>query len=109
MIIDRKNVEDTFKKYTDNYDTSDEKIKLKVDHTYRVAALSERIAISLGLDKADTDLAWLIGMLHDIGRFEQLKNYGTFSDADSIDHAHYGVELLLDEGLIWKFVDKTEH
>ena len=38
MIIDRKNVEDTFKKYTDNYDTSDEKIKLKVDHTYRVAA-----------------------------------------------------------------------
>lgn len=108
MIIDRKNVEDTFKKYTDNYDTSDEKIKLKVDHTYRVAALSERIAISLGLDKADTDLAWLIGMLHDIGRFEQLKNYGTFSDADSIDHAHYGVELLFDEGLIWKFVDKTK-
>ena len=108
MIIDRKNVEDTFKKYTDNYDTSDEKIKLKVDHTYRVAALSERIAISLGLDKADTDLAWLIGMLHDIGRFEQLKNYGTFSDADSIDHAHYGIKLLFDEGLIWKFVDKTK-
>lgn len=108
MIIDRKNVEDTFKKYTNNYDTSDEKIKLKVDHTYRVAALSERIAISLGLDKADTDLAWLIGMLHDIGRFEQLKNYGTFSDADSIDHAHYGVHLLFDEGLIWKFVDKTK-
>lgn len=108
MNIDRKNVEDTFKKYTDNYDTSDEKIKLKVDHTYRVAALSERIAISLGLDKADTDLAWLIGMLHDIGRFEQLKNYGTFSDADSIDHAHYGVHLLFDEGLIWKFVDKTK-
>ena len=65
-------------------------------------------AISLGLDKADTDLAWLIGMLHDIGRFEQLKNYGTFSDADSIDHAHYGVHLLFDEGLIWKFVDKTK-
>ena len=108
MIIDRKNVEDTFKKYTDNYDTSDEKIKLKVDHTYRVAALSERIAISLGLDKADTDLAWLIGLLHDIGRFEQLKNYGTFSDADSIDHAHYGIKLLFDEGLIWKFVDKTK-
>ncbi len=108
MNIDRKKVEDTFKRYTDNYDTSDEKIKLKVDHTYRVAALSERIAISLGLDKADTDLAWLIGMLHDIGRFEQLKNYGTFSDADSIDHAHYGVKLLFDEGLIWEFIDKMD-
>lgn len=108
MNIDRKRVEDTFKRYTDNYDTSDEKIKLKVDHTYRVAAISERVAISLGLDKADTDLAWLIGMLHDIGRFEQLKNYGTFSDADSIDHAHYGVHLLFDEGLIWEFIDKTD-
>ena len=108
MNIDRKKVEDTFKKYTDNYDTSDEKIKLKVDHTYRVAALSERIAESLGLNKEDTDLAWLIGMLHDIGRFEQLKNYGTFSDADSIDHAHYGVKLLFDEGLIWKFIDEMD-
>ena len=101
MTIDRKKVKNVFKKYTDNYDTSDEKIKLKVDHTYRVAALSERIARSLGLGDDDTNLAWLIGMLHDIGRFEQLKNYGTFSDAESIDHAHYGVELLFEDGIIY--------
>lgn len=107
MTIDRKKVKNVFKKYTDNYDTSDEKIKLKVDHTYRVAALSERIARSLGLGDDDTNLAWLIGMLHDIGRFEQLKNYGTFSDAESIDHAHYGVELLFEDGLIEKFVSEN--
>ena len=108
MTIDRKKVKNIFKKYTDNYDTSDEKIKLKVDHTYRVAALSERIARSLGLGDDDTNLAWLIGMLHDIGRFEQLKNYGTFSDAESIDHAHYGVELLFEDGLIEKFVSEND-
>lgn len=107
MTIDRKKVKNVFKKYTDNYDTSDEKIKLKVDHTYRVAALSERIARSLGLGDDDTNLAWLIGMLHDIGRFEQLKNYGTFSDAESIDHAHYGVELLFEDGFIEKFVSEN--
>lgn len=107
MIIDRKKVKNVFKEYTDNYDTSDEKIKLKVDHTYRVAALSERIARSLGLGDDDTNLAWLIGMLHDIGRFEQLKNYGTFSDAESIDHAHYGVELLFEDGLIEKFASEN--
>lgn len=107
MTIDRKKVKNIFKKYTDNYDTSDEKIKLKVDHTYRVAALSERIARSLGLGDDDTNLAWLIGMLHDIGRFEQLKNYGTFSDAESIDHAHYGVELLFEDGLIEKFASEN--
>lgn len=108
MTIDRKKVKNVFKKYTDNYDTSDEKIKLKVDHTYRVAALSERIARSLGLGDDDTNLAWLIGMLHDIGRFEQLKNYGTFSDAESIDHAHYGVELLFEDGLIEKFASEND-
>lgn len=107
MTIDRKKVKNVFKKYTDNYDTSDEKIKLKVDHTYRVAALSERIARSLGLGDDDTNLAWLIGMLHDIGRFEQLKNYGTFFDAESIDHAHYGVELLFEGGFIEKFVGEN--
>ena len=107
MTIDRKKVKNVFKKYTDNYDISDEKIKLKVDHTYRVAALSERIARSLGLGDDDTNLAWLIGMLHDIGRFEQLKNYGTFSDAESIDHAHYGVELLFEDGIIEKFVGEN--
>lgn len=107
MTIDRKKVKNVFKKYTDNYDISDEKIKLKVDHTYRVAALSERIARSLGLGDDDTNLAWLIGMLHDIGRFEQLKNYGTFSDAESVDHAHYGVELLFEDGFIEKFVGEN--
>jgi putative nucleotidyltransferase with HDIG domain len=107
MTIDRKKVKNVFKKYTDNYNTSDEKIKLKVDHTYRVAALSERIARSLGLGDDDTNLAWLIGILHDIGRFEQLKNYGTFSDAESIDHAHYGVELLFEDGIIEKFVGEN--
>lgn len=108
MTIDRKKVKNVFKKYIDNYDTSDDKIKLKVDHTYRVAALSERIASSLGLGDDDTNLAWLIGMLHDIGRFEQLKNYGTFSDAESIDHAHYGVELLFEDGLIEKFASEND-
>ena len=33
-------------------------------------------------------------MLHDIGRFEQLRRYGTFSDAESIDHAGFGADLL---------------
>lgn len=108
MTIDRKKVEAAFKEYTGHYNISDEKIKLKVDHTYRVAALSERIANSLGLSEKDVELAWLIGMLHDIGRFEQLKNFGTFSDADSIDHAKYGVKILFEDGLIEKFVAKEE-
>lgn len=104
VLIDRKKVMDVFAEYTSHYDSSDGKIKLKIDHTYRVAGLCDRIARSLELDEADVELAWVTGMLHDIGRFEQLRRFGTFSDAESIDHAHYGVEILFEEGKIFDYL-----
>ena len=94
MKIDRQAALRAFQDYISHYDIKREMIRLKVEHTYRVSALCDRIARSIGLEKEEVDLAWLIGLLHDIGRFEQQKNYGTFVDADSIDHAKYGEELL---------------
>lgn len=105
IIIDRQRVIDEFKRYTDAYDISDDKVRLKVGHTYRVADNAEKIARSIELSEADVDLAWLIGMLHDIGRFEQLRRYNTFIDADSVDHAQFGADLLFEENLLTRFVD----
>lgn len=104
MKINREHIKKTFQEYTDRYDSANPKIKLKIDHTYRVADLCEQIAQSLELSAAEVDLAWLSGMLHDVGRFEQLRRYNTFSDAQSIDHARFAVELLYDEGLITDYV-----
>lgn len=104
-VINRKNVINAFAEYVRNYDPSDEKIKLKIDHTYRVAGLCQRIAESLGLSEPDVDIAWLLGMLHDIGRFEQIRRFGTFNDAQSVDHAEFGADLLFKEGLIRKFAE----
>lgn len=104
-VINRKNVINAFAEYVRNYDPSDEKIKLKIDHTYRVAGLCQRIAESLGLSEPDVDIAWLLGMLHDIGRFEQIRRFGTFNDAQSVDHAEFGADLLFREGLIRKFAE----
>ena len=104
-VINRKNVINVFAEYVRNYDPSDEKIKLKIDHTYRVAGLCQRIAESLGLSEPDVDIAWLLGMLHDIGRFEQIRRFGTFNDAQSVDHAEFGADLLFKEGLIRKFAE----
>lgn len=92
--IDRAHVMKQFKTYTDAYDATDEKIKLKIDHTYRVAQLCEQIARSEGMCEVDVELAWLLGMLHDVGRFEQLRRYGTFNDAESVDHAKLGADIL---------------
>lgn len=99
MKINRQKALHAFGEYVDNYDIAKDMIRLKVEHTYRVAALCEQIAGSLKLPEEELDLAWLIGLLHDIGRFEQQKNYGTFNDAISIDHARYGAKLLFGEAL----------
>ncbi len=96
-MLNRKAVEAFFESYTSSYDASDPKIKLKIDHTYRVASLCDTIATSAGVDP---DLAWLSGMLHDIGRFEQVRRYNTFVDSRSVDHAQLSADLLFNEGLL---------
>ena len=81
LIVDRERVKDRFASYCAHYDIEDTKVRLKVEHTYRVAELAEKIARSLDLDEGDVDIAWLLGMLHDIGRFEQLRRFNTFIDS----------------------------
>lgn len=108
FLVDRQRVMEVFAEYTSHYDSSDGKIKLKIDHTYRVAALCDRIARSLQLCKEDVELAWVTGMLHDVGRFEQLRRFGTFVDAKSIDHAHYGVKILFEDGKIRDYLSVKE-
>lgn len=108
MQIDRQKVLKTFQDYVDNYNSEDEKVRLKIEHTYRVSELCECIAQSLHLDTEECSLAWLLGILHDIGRFEQLKNYGTFIDAQSIDHALYGAEILFEQGGIRAYLEDAE-
>lgn len=104
--IYRKKVEESFKNYVSNYDLTDVKVKLKVDHTFRVAALCDLIADELGLKGYDKDLAWLLGMLHDIGRFEQLRRFHTFRDALSVNHAELSADILFRDGLIGNFLER---
>lgn len=95
-----------FENYTANYDLSNIGVSLKISHTYRVAAISERIAESVANGQGIVvDFAWLFGLLHDIGRFEQITRYGTFKDALSVDHAELGADILFRENLFEKFAD----
>ena len=104
MKLDFKQARDAFEAYLDEYDREDEKIKLKIVHTYGVVKSAREIGKRMHLNEEDQQLAELIALLHDIGRFEQLRRYNTFSDAQSIDHARFAVELLYDEGLIADYV-----
>lgn len=99
MTVDRQKVLDAFAAYIRPYDAQDPKVSLKIHHTYRVAALCEQIGRSIALEGTALDLAWLCGMLHDVGRFEQLRRFGTFDDSKSIDHARAGVQVLFEQGI----------
>ena len=94
-----KEAKEEFLKYTDLYKKYGINIKRKINHTFRVCKLCEEISQSLNLSKEDIELTKLAGLLHDIGRFEQYKNYQTFNDATSIDHGDLGSEILTNEFL----------
>lgn len=101
-------LEKAFDEYVKNYDMNDENISLKYKHSYRVMKLNERYAKELGFSKEDIELAKIIGLLHDFGRFEQLRVYHSYNDYKTVDHADYSVTQLFDKGEIKKYTDKEE-
>ena len=107
MNIDLSHARQQFESYLDQYDRTDDKVRLKIIHTYGVMECSRRICERMHLSEEDTILAQLIGLLHDIGRFEQLKKYNSFVP-DTMDHAAFGVQILFEEGRIRDYVAETD-
>ena len=101
--MDLQHAKQQFESYLDNYDREDDKVRLKIAHTYGVVECSRQIAERLGSFEEDKELAQLIGLLHDIGRFEQVKRFDSF-EPTVMDHAAFGVEILFKEGMIRRFV-----
>lgn len=81
-IMDFEHVKAVFEEYLNGYDRENDKVKLKIVHTYGVIRCSE-----------------------EIGRFEQLKRFNSF-EADTMDHATYGVKVLFEEGMIRQFIEE---
>lgn len=111
-MIDIEKAELAFKEYLKDYNVNDEKVALKIRHTYGVVKASEYLAEAIGLDEDDTNLSRLIALLHDIGRFEQSKaSSDVYDNADKnfFDHGEYGVKILFEDGLIRNFVEDNSY
>ena len=108
-MIDLENAKNEFKKYISNYDLNNPEITRKVGHSYRVAEISKRIAKSLNLEQEEIELAELLGLLHDIGRFEQQTIYKTYDDIYSIDHGELGVKILENNEYIRKYIENSQY
>src|SRR5690554_6538766 len=104
-MIKYERCKDVFEQFVDNYDRDNDKISLKYFHTLRVADFCEKIAESLNLSKEDIAIAKLTGLLHDIGRFEQVKIYDTYNDLVSVDHAFLSFKILEKNDYINNYIE----
>lgn len=107
--IEYNNLKSWFLSYSDSFlnfkNIDTENINLKKFHTLRVCDNMELIYKDLSVN--DKVLALTAALLHDVGRFEQLRLYGTFSDAKSEDHASLGVKILKELNIL-SFLESTE-
>lgn len=86
---------DWFDAYTRGFltgeDALDLPLRVKIEHTAAVRANMARLASALNRSPEDRTLAELAGLLHDVGRFPQYRQYHTFRDSVSVDHARLGL------------------
>ena len=107
-MIDLEYAKESFRQYLSNYDRSDDKILLKEVHTFCVLDAADLICRQENISGEDHELALLIALLHDIGRFEQLKTFHSYDD-DLFDHAQFGVKVLFEEGMIRSFIEEDRY
>jgi len=71
-------------------------LKLKYDHSYRVADNALKIATELAWSQKGRIAGYTAGLVHDTGRFPQFRDFGTFYDPYSVDHGERGYQVLVD-------------
>lgn len=69
-------------------------LQMKLDHSLRVAQEMAELGADLGWPAPEIRLARCIGLLHDVGRFSQFREFNTYNDSVSVDHGERGLAVL---------------
>ncbi len=88
--------------YVDTFRMADgrlpELMQLKRTHTAFVVRNAEAIADGEGFSAGERSAAVAAALLHDTGRYEQLRRFNTFRDSDSVDHAVFSHDIVKEKG-----------
>lgn len=94
-------------------------LRLKVEHTFKVFDHACCVIDSLGWERSplkekaqDEELcraAILAALYHDCGRFPQFKQYRTFLDAKSVNHAVLSFQTMRDNGFLKEESPRVRH
>ena len=96
-----KNLRELYFAYVDTFRVDGElplMMELKRIHTAKVVENARAIVAGEGFDAATARVCELAALLHDTGRFEQLKRYNTFRDSESVDHAVFSHDIVQEKG-----------
>lgn len=85
---------DFFNEFVNKFDLMIPQIMMKKEHSCRVALNARLLANFLNLSEEDSNIAYISGLFHDLGRFVQYSTYKTFDDNKSIDHGDLSYEIL---------------
>ena len=107
--MDLKKAKKEYLNYISNYEMSIFDLKRRAEHSIRVMELSGKIAKSLNLSDEDIDLAMLIGLLHDIARYEEYIQKYILKNNAKIDHGDLGVEILKKDNYIREFIEEDKY
>lgn len=91
----------SYVEYVDGYRQGGElppMMALKLRHTEMVVENAVAVARGEGLDAETSEVCELAALLHDTGRYEQLRLYNTFRDSESVDHAVFSHDIVRDKG-----------
>ena len=74
--------------------------ELKKEHSLRVMEQARELKSYHGFDPESCFLTALAGLFHDLGRFEQYRQYQTFNDKISVNHALLSTKILQGEKIL---------
>lgn len=93
-----------FRSYVRRYTSDDTQIQMNLDlkrkHCWRVAGEGKRLSRALQLPPAEQRAVTVMGLLHDVGRFEQYTRFGTFVDQFSVNHAECSADEIATAGIL---------
>ncbi len=71
-----------------------EAVLLKHEHTKRVCSNMDSLCKSISLENSLLFSARITALFHDVGRFQQYKDHGTFQDRKSVNHSQLGLKII---------------
>jgi hypothetical protein len=107
-----KELKTWFSRYVDSFlqtcEKQKKKIEMKKAHCHRTEKEIFHLAKKMGLAGDRIILARIIGLLHDIGRFEQYCRYLDFNQRRKEDHGLSGANLLREKAVLSFLPDKDQ-